>query len=162
MRDVKFLEQRIEIAFAELLVRLDDLQHRADVVLHRQPAEDRRLLRQIADAEPGALVHRQVRDVEAVDLDRAGIGADQPGDHVEDGGLAGAVRAEQPDRLAAAKRQRHVVDHEPSLEGAPQAARDEPVLAGMRLGSRLEVSATLGGASSAGAAAPASPSGSGG
>lgn len=38
----------------------------------------------------------------AVELDRAAIGLDQAGDHVEHGGLAGAVRAEQADRFAAA------------------------------------------------------------
>ena len=43
----------------------------------------------------------KLRDVAAVELDAAFVGRDQPGDHVEDGGLAGAVRAEQPDRLAA-------------------------------------------------------------
>jgi len=38
----------------------------------------------------------------AVELDGAAIGLDQTGDHVEDGGLAGAVRAQQTHRLAAA------------------------------------------------------------
>ena len=61
MRDVELLEQRVEVLLAPPAVRLDDLQHGADVVLHRQAAEDRRLLRQVADAEAGALVHRQMR-----------------------------------------------------------------------------------------------------
>ena len=60
------------------------------------------------------------------------IGTDQPGDHVEDGGLAGAVRAEQTDRLAATERERHILDDEAALEGAAQAARHEPVLARAR------------------------------
>ena len=38
----------------------------------------------------------------AVELDGAAIGLDQPGDHVEHGGLAGAVGPEQAHRLAAA------------------------------------------------------------
>ena len=37
----------------------------------------------------------------AVELDAPGVRLDQPGDHVEHGGLAGAVGAEQADRLAA-------------------------------------------------------------
>ena len=41
------------------------------------------------------------RDVVAVELDAAAVGLDQPGDHVEDRGLAGAVRSEQADRFAA-------------------------------------------------------------
>ena len=81
---------------------LDHLEHRADVLLDGEAAEDRGFLRQIADAEPRALIHRQLGDVVAVELDRAAIGLDQPGDHVEHRGLAGAVRAEQPDRFAAA------------------------------------------------------------
>ena len=71
MRDVELLEQRIEVALAQLPVGLDDLEHGADVVLDRQPAEDRRLLRQVADAEARAPIHRQMRHVEAVDLDAA-------------------------------------------------------------------------------------------
>ena len=81
---------------------LDDLQHRADILLHGEAAEDRGFLRQIADAEPGALIHRQLGDVVAVEFDGAAIGLDQAGDHVEHRGLAGAVRAEQTHRLAAA------------------------------------------------------------
>ena len=87
---------------ALLLRGLDDFEHRADVLLDGEAAEDRGFLRQIADAEPRALVHRQLRDVVAVELDRAAIGLDQPGDHVEHRGLAGAVRAEQADGFAAA------------------------------------------------------------
>ena len=81
---------------------LDHFEHGADVLLDGEAAEDRGFLRQIADAEPRALIHRQLGDVVAVELDRAAIGLDQAGDHVEHGGLAGAVRAEQADRLAAA------------------------------------------------------------
>ena len=93
----------LEIALAPLAVGLHHLQHGADVVLDVEAAEDRRLLRQIADAEPGALVHRQRGDVVAVELDAAAVGFDQPGDHVEDRGLAGAVRvrAGRPPRRGA-------------------------------------------------------------
>ena len=88
--------------FAPASVGLHHLEHGADVVLDGEAAEDRRLLRQIADPEPRALVHRQRGDVLAVEFDAAAVGLDQPGDHVEDRGLAGAVGPEQPDRLAAA------------------------------------------------------------
>ena len=50
----------------------------------------------------------------AVDGDRAGVRRHQPGDGVEAGGLAGAVRAEQRRHLAAAQRQRHVAQHRPA------------------------------------------------
>ena len=108
-RDVEFLEQLVELGLALLLVRLDHFEHRADVVLDVEPAEDRGLLRQIADAEARALIHRQVRDVVAVELDAAVVGLDQPGDHVEHRGLAGAVRPEQADRLAAPHVQAHAL-----------------------------------------------------
>jgi len=105
-----------------------------ECVLDIQAAENGRLLRQIADAEPRALVHRQRRDVLPVERDDALVGLHQSGDHVEHGGLAGAVGAEQPDRLALPHHQRdvlhdgaravslaEVVDGErPSAEGAAQ------------------------------------------
>ncbi len=40
-----------------------------------------------------ALMHREVRDVAVVDGDVAFVGRHQADDHVEGGGLAGAVRA---------------------------------------------------------------------
>ncbi len=78
----------------------------ADVLLDRETAEDRGFLRQIADAEPRAAVHRQIGDVVAVEFDGAGIGRYQAGDDVEAGGLAGAVRtrAARPLRRAAPTR----------------------------------------------------------
>ena len=91
-----------ELLLALLARGLDHFEHGADVLLDGEAAKDRGFLRQIADAEPRALIHRQLGDVVAVELDRAAIGLDQAGDHVEHGGLAGAVRAEQADRFAAA------------------------------------------------------------
>ena len=152
MRDVEFFEQRVEVGLAQIAVWLDDLQDGADVVFHRQSPKDRCLLRQVADAETRALVHREMRHVEAVDLDRPGIGADQPGNHVEDGGLAGAVRSEQADRLAAAERQRYILHHKPPLEGASQPARYQPILT--RILVVLSLHAGRAGCSSADAAFP--------
>jgi hypothetical protein len=77
------------------------LEDRLHVLLHRQAAEHRVLLRQVGDAEARAAVDRQVREL---GLRRGGCcprRRDQADDHVEAGGLAGAVRAEQPDHLAA-------------------------------------------------------------
>jgi hypothetical protein len=53
-------------------------------------------------------VHRLVADVQVVDQYAALIGLYQADDHVEAGGLAGAVRAEQADDLAAVDRQADV------------------------------------------------------
>ena len=100
-RDVEFLEQRIELAPASRLVGLDHLEHGAHIVLDIEAAEDRRFLRQIADTEPGAAVHRQLRHIVPVEIDVSGVRREETGDHVEHGRLARAVRAEKPDRLAA-------------------------------------------------------------
>ena len=58
--DVQLLEQRLErrvaLGIVEVAARLED---RVDVVRDGQLAEDRRLLRQVADAETRAAVHRQ-------------------------------------------------------------------------------------------------------
>ena len=43
-----------------LLRGFDDLEHRADILLDGEAAKDRGFLRQIADAEPRALIHRQL------------------------------------------------------------------------------------------------------
>ena len=90
------------------------------------------LLRQIADAEPRAAIHRQIGDVLAVELDRAGIGGDQPGDDVKAGRLAGAVRAEQPDHLAALHRDVDVAQHRPALEALAETAPDQAAVVGDR------------------------------
>ena len=68
--DVQLLEQALERLVArgivEVAARLED---RHDVVGDRHAAEDRGFLRQVADAAPRARVHRQRRDVLAVELD---------------------------------------------------------------------------------------------
>ena len=51
--------------------------------------------------EARAAVDRQVRELASVEVDRPRVGGDQADDHVEAGGLAGAVRPEQADDLAA-------------------------------------------------------------
>ena len=124
-RDVEFLEQRVEIGVAPAAVRLHHFEHRADIVLDIEAAEDRGLLRQIADAEPRALVHRQRGDVVAVELDAAAVGLDQAGDHVEHRGLAGAVRPEQADRLAAPHIERDALDHHAAAEALLHAMGGE-------------------------------------
>ncbi len=50
-------------------------------------------------------MHGLVADIEVVDQDTTLLGLDQADDHVETGGLAGTVRAEQSDDLAAVDRQ---------------------------------------------------------
>ncbi len=100
----------VEVAFPALLVALDHFQHGADVLFDIEAAENRGFLRQIADAEAGALVHRQRRDVVAVELDASFVGLDQAGHHIEHRRLAGAVGAKEAHRFAAADRKADALD----------------------------------------------------
>jgi hypothetical protein len=77
----------------------------AQVISHRKPAEDRRLLAEIADAFASADVDRLVGDIRLGPFGRgeqhaAAVGAHEPDDHVERRGLSGAVRPQEPDDFA--------------------------------------------------------------
>src|SRR5262249_26992178 len=62
MADRKLRQQLVDPCFALVPGRLDDLEHGADVLFNRQAPEHRSLLWQIADAETGTAIHRQLRD----------------------------------------------------------------------------------------------------
>jgi hypothetical protein len=76
--DVEFLEQPLELLGAHGLVGLDQLEHAGDVLRHGHAAEDRGLLRQVAEAEDRAAVHRQLGDVDAVHQDAPESGRTRP------------------------------------------------------------------------------------
>jgi hypothetical protein len=161
--NVELLEQGIEVGLTTAAVRLHHLEHRTNIVLHIQATKDRSFLRQIADAEPGTLIHRQRGDIVAIELDVSAIGFDQAGDHVENRGLAGAVRAEQADRLAAADVEADAFDDLAADEAALDTVRGDkamraripiagalaamllraPVLARARIGPILRLAAAL-------------------
>jgi hypothetical protein len=111
VRDVQVLEQllqaRLDVAARQAL----QLEHRLHVLLDRELAERRVLLRQVGDAQARARVDRQVRELAPVELDAPGVRGDQADDHVKAGGLARAVGAQQPDHLAAGHLERHVLHH---------------------------------------------------
>jgi hypothetical protein len=65
-----------------------------------------------------------------VEPNRADIGRDEPGDDVEAGGLAGAVGAQEADRLAALDRDRDVAQNRPLLEAFAEVAGDQPSIVG--------------------------------
>ncbi len=71
-----------------------------EVVLHRQPEEQPRLLVGPPHAEPRAAGGRDLRDVVPVELDRARGLRDVAGDEVEERGLPGAVRPQEAAALA--------------------------------------------------------------
>ena len=77
-------------------------QHQGDILLHRQAARHKGRLGQIGDAEAGAVIEGHGGDVVAVQRDGAGIGRDHAGQHLEGGGLAGAVGTQQAPPLRRA------------------------------------------------------------
>jgi hypothetical protein len=111
MGDVELAEQLLEPLAPHRLVGLGHLEHRHDVLGDGEAAEDRRLLRQIAEAEDRAAVHGQAGNVLAVEQDAAAVGLHQAHDRIEAGRLAGAVGAEQADHLAALDSERDVLQH---------------------------------------------------
>ncbi len=123
---LQFVEQATEFALAAGRIQVvAQLQHQAQVVGHGQLAEHRRFLRQVAHALLGARVHRVAGDVLAVQHDAAGIGFDQAHDHVEAGGLAGAVGAEQADHFTGIEGQPEVLDDFALLVLLAQALGDK-------------------------------------
>ncbi len=127
MGDAQFFQQAVAVLVDLAPVALVQLQHRHDVLFDRHAAEDRRFLRQVADAEAGALVHRLAGDVLAVEQDGAVVGLDQAGDHVEAGRLAGAVGSQETHDLAARQLQADALDHGAVLVGLADAVDHDAV-----------------------------------
>src|SRR5581483_12060908 len=128
-RNIELLQQRVEVGLAAAAIGLDNFQDRADVFLDVQPAEDRRFLWQVADAEARTLIHWQRRDVVTVELDAAAIGADETGDHVEDRRLAGAVRTEESGPFAPAHLHRRPFHYHAAAEAFLHRMRGEIAVA---------------------------------
>ena len=100
--DVEFLQQAFQLLATPGLVQLlAGLEDRHDVVGHRQLAKDRGFLRQVTDTGACSAVHGLMADVQVVDQDAALVGMHQAHNHIEAGGFACAVRAEQADDLPA-------------------------------------------------------------
>ena len=100
VRDAELLEKRLEPSPALRLRKGNRLENRHEVVLDREAPEYRSLLGKVPDALARTFVHGELRDIRAVEIHRASVGADHPDEDVETGGLAGAVRAEEPDDLS--------------------------------------------------------------
>jgi len=116
----EFGHQCLEHRLAHFRRWLGDLEYCSDVPLDRQTAEYRCFLRQVADAEPSTTIHREIRDIAAIEADDSGIGCDQPSYDVKAGRLTRAVGSEQPYRLAALHRHVDVTQHRPPLESLSQ------------------------------------------
>src|SRR5690606_27402381 len=91
-------------------------------------SEDRWLLRQVADAEPAALKQWQMGDRATIEADVSAIGLYQAHDHGEDGGLAGAVGAQEAHGLAATHGDGDVAHHDPPAEALGETVGNEPAI----------------------------------
>ena len=132
-RDSELAEQLLQPRRGARAVGLGHLEHRDDILLDRHAAENRRLLRQIAEAEDRPAVHRQLGDVLAVEEDPAAVGLHQAHHRIEAGGLAGAVRPEQADDFAAMDVERDVVKDRAAVVGLGDRADFEPAARLLRL-----------------------------
>ena len=83
----------------------------AQVLHHREQAEDAAVLRHIADAAARELVRRQAGDGAALEPDRTAARAHQPHDRFQRGALADAVAAEQTDHLARRDSERNAMQN---------------------------------------------------
>ncbi|GAB7538250.1 hypothetical protein BGC_44720 [Burkholderia sp. 3C] len=81
------------------------------VLLDRQQPEDAAMLRHEAHAARGDPVRREAGQRGAVEAHAALARRHHAGDRLQRGGLAGAVAAQQGDRLAFADRHRHALQH---------------------------------------------------
>jgi hypothetical protein len=102
-----------------------DLQHRHQVVVNTQAAEDRGFLRQVTDTAACAGVQRQDTDIFVIDHDAPGVALNDTDHHVESGGLAGTVWPQQADDLARFHFQAHVFNDFAAFVGFRQVFCDE-------------------------------------
>ncbi len=100
------------------IARVAAMQQRADddIVLDRERRERPHDLEGAADAAPADLVGRQAVDALAGESDRAAVGRVDAGDHVEQSGLAGAVRADHREDRALRHLEADLVDREQAAE----------------------------------------------
>src|SRR5208283_712478 len=110
--ETQLLDQSLHSLAALVPRNILGFEHSQDVVLDRQLAKDRRLLRQVTDSVvPRPQIHRDISDVLVIDQDSPGIGLDQSDDDIKAGGFTGAVRAEQADHFTLPYVQADIVDY---------------------------------------------------
>jgi hypothetical protein len=102
MLDREFREEVVNDLLALLPVGRDQFSDGQQVLFDGQSTEDRGFLRQVANPEASASIHRQHGNVMAIQQDLAAVDRDQSRDHVEAGCLAGSIRAQKANGLATA------------------------------------------------------------
>jgi hypothetical protein len=95
------------------------------VVEHGHRLEQLHVLERARDPAPDDPVRRRPQQAPAVEVELARIRPVQPRDHVEERGLAGAVRPDQADDLAGVDVERDLVDRDDPAEPARHVADRE-------------------------------------
>jgi len=108
--------------FFLLLIR-EKLQDQLEVFLYRGFKEDRILLGEIGDPEPGSLRRGAPGNILSVKKDGAVVWLDEPYNHLESRGLAGSVASQEPDDLARTDLKVHPLNHGPAAVPLNQACR---------------------------------------
>ena len=141
--DGKLLEQRLQDRLAPLAEGLPPPRARRGCCLRRSgrgtptaPATDSRCRGVPGGTSAGG-------DVAAVEGDAAFVRRQQAGDHVEAGGLAGAVRPQQAHHLAALQRQADTADHRPAAVALAEIDREQAAVAATGADAALRASSPL-------------------
>ena len=109
MRHMQFFQELVHAFVALLVSDVLRLQDCHNVVADGELAENRRLLRQVADAHLGTAVHRLLRNLVIVKEDPALVGAYHAHDHVECVVLPDRG-PQEPDDFTLVHHDRHAVD----------------------------------------------------
>jgi hypothetical protein len=111
----------------EIMLAASEAKQRADrdVLKHGEPWKRFGHLKGAADAAMRARVRRQAIDLFAVEKQAAVVGEDRAADEADEGRFAGAVRADQPEHLAAPQLETDVVDGLEPVKALGEALRLE-------------------------------------
>ncbi len=115
MLQAEFVQQSLQPFLLVFFGLSGHLQNGADVILHTQLPKNAGLLRQIADPFLRPFVHGQIGDVLIIQEDVAAVGLYKPHDHVEGGGLAGAIGTQQAHDLALLHLHMNAIHHRAAL-----------------------------------------------
>lgn len=107
----EFFDQPFQLLVALCFVEVRHLQHGVDVVFYSELSKDRGFLRQIANTQLRALVHRHLGDVPLIQKNIALVGLDEADRHVEGRRFARAVGAEQAYDLTTVYVKRYILHY---------------------------------------------------
>src|ERR1700730_15222256 len=101
---------------AEIVAAAPGMSPDPDVVEHRHPPEQGKVLKRAGDAQRSDAVRALGQDAFAAKADVAAVGRVEPAQAVEERGLAGAVRTDQPQNLSLGQFERDAVESDDTAE----------------------------------------------